>query len=45
MTFDVSGDAYDRFMGGYARELAPVFADYGGARSGNVLDVGCGSGS
>jgi hypothetical protein len=32
-------------MGGYARELAPVFADYGGARSGNVLDVGCGSGS
>ena len=44
MTFDVSGDAYDNFMGRYARELAPAFADYAGIRSGNVLDVGCGSG-
>jgi len=44
MTFDVSGDAYDRFMGRYARELAPVFADFAGVRSGTVLDVGCGSG-
>jgi SAM-dependent methyltransferase len=44
MTFDVSGDSYDRFMGRYARELAPVFADFGGVRSGTVLDVGCGSG-
>ena len=44
MTFDVSGDAYDNFMGRYARELAPVFADFAGVRSGTALDVGCGSG-
>jgi SAM-dependent methyltransferase len=45
MTFDVSGDAYDSFMGRYARELAPVFADFSGIRPGfTVLDVGCGSG-
>src|ERR687887_573400 len=45
MTFDVSGNAYDDFMGRYARELASVFADFAGIRSdGTVLDVGCGSG-
>ena len=44
MTFDVSGDAYDNFMGRYARELAPAFADFAGIDSGKVLDVGCGSG-
>jgi SAM-dependent methyltransferase len=44
MTFDVSGNAYDNFMGGYARELAPVFADFAEIHTGNVLDVGCGSG-
>jgi SAM-dependent methyltransferase len=45
MTFDVSGDSYDRFMGRYSRELSPVFADWSGVRSGqDVLDVGCGSG-
>jgi SAM-dependent methyltransferase len=45
MTFDVSGDAYDRFMGPYARDLALAFADFAGIRSaGTVLDVGCGSG-
>ena len=45
MAFDVSGDAYDRFMGRYSRELAPMFADFGGISSaGTVLDVGCGSG-
>jgi SAM-dependent methyltransferase len=45
MTFDVSGDAYDTFMGRFARVLAPAFADFSGIRSGlTVLDVGCGSG-
>ena len=44
MTFDVSGDAYDRFMGRYARELAPVFADFARINRGAALDVGCGSG-
>src|SRR5919198_5739649 len=45
MTFDVSGNAYDDFMGRYARELSSVFADFAGIDSrGSVLDVGCGSG-
>jgi SAM-dependent methyltransferase len=45
MTFDVSGDAYDTFMGRYASDLAPAFADFSGIQPGlTVLDVGCGSG-
>jgi ubiquinone/menaquinone biosynthesis C-methylase UbiE len=44
MSFEVSGSAYDRFMGRYARELAPPFADFAGVHEGSVLDVGCGSG-
>jgi SAM-dependent methyltransferase len=45
VTFEVSGEAYDRFVGRYARKLAPVFADYGGVQAGqSALDVGCGSG-
>jgi len=45
MSFDVSGDAYDRFMGRYSSELAPVFADFTRIEPGlSVLDVGCGSG-
>ena len=45
MTFAVSGDAYDRFMGRYSVELAPVFADFADIGRGQaVLDVGCGSG-
>jgi ubiquinone/menaquinone biosynthesis C-methylase UbiE len=45
MSFVVSGDAYDRFMGRYSRPLAPAFADFAGVGGGQrVLDVGCGSG-
>jgi SAM-dependent methyltransferase len=45
MSFDVSGDAYDNFMGRYSRELAPAFADFADVGPGQtVLDVGCGSG-
>jgi len=45
MTFAVSSDAYDRFMGRYSQELAPAFADFAGIRGGlTAVDVGCGSG-
>jgi SAM-dependent methyltransferase len=45
MTFAVSGDAYDNFMGRYSRELAPAFADFAGIERGqSAVDVGCGSG-
>jgi SAM-dependent methyltransferase len=47
MSFDVSGEAYDTFMGRYARELAPAFAEFSGIPPGSgsrALDVGCGSG-
>ncbi len=45
MSFDVSGEAYDNFMGRFARELAPAFADFAGVERGQTaVDVGCGSG-
>ena len=45
MTFDVSADAYDRFMGRYSVTLAPQLADLAGVAAGQrAVDVGCGSG-
>ena len=45
MSFDVSGDAYDRFMGRFSTPLAPELADFARVASGQrVVDVGCGSG-
>jgi SAM-dependent methyltransferase len=46
MSFAVSADAYDRFMGRYSVRLAPQLADFAGVRSGQrVIDVGCGPGA
>ena len=46
MSFDVSADAYMRFMGRYSEPLAAQFADLAGVRRGQqVLDVGCGPGA
>jgi ubiquinone/menaquinone biosynthesis C-methylase UbiE len=45
VTFEVAGEAYDRFMGRYSRELAPELIEFAGIESGmRVLDVGCGPG-
>ncbi|MDZ5662416.1 class I SAM-dependent methyltransferase [Nocardioides sp. S-58] len=46
MTFDVPGDAYDRFMGRYSRPLSAGFADLLEVTEGQwALDVGCGPGA
>jgi SAM-dependent methyltransferase len=46
MSFEVSADAYLRFMGKYSEPLAMLFADLAGIRAGlRVLDVGCGPGA
>jgi SAM-dependent methyltransferase len=46
VSFAVSADAYDRFMGRYSFLLGPQLADYAGVRSGQrVIDVGCGPGA
>ena len=46
MSFNVGGEAYDRFMGRYSAPLAPLFADFAGVQAGQqALDVGCGPGA
>jgi ubiquinone/menaquinone biosynthesis C-methylase UbiE len=46
MSFAVSNDAYDRYMGRYSRLLAPLFVDFSGVQRGRrALDVGCGPGA
>jgi SAM-dependent methyltransferase len=46
VTFDVSADSYDGFMGRYSRPLAAQTADLGDVTAGQkVLDVGCGPGA
>jgi len=46
MSFNVSADAYLRFMGRYSEPLAAQFADLAGVGSGQrLLDVGCGPGA
>ncbi len=46
MSFTVSADAYDRFMGRYSAGLGPALADLAGVvRGQRVLDVGCGPGA
>jgi len=40
-----AADAYERFMGRWSRELAPLLAEFAGVRDGDaVLDVGSGTG-
>lgn len=46
VSFDVSADAYQRFIGRYSEPLAVRFADLVGVASGQrALDVGCGPGA
>jgi SAM-dependent methyltransferase len=46
MSFDVTAEAYDRFMGRYSAPLAEVFADFAQLpEGGRALDVGCGTGA
>jgi SAM-dependent methyltransferase len=40
------GDAYERFMGRWSREVAPLLVEFAGVRDGDtVLDVGSGTGA
>ncbi len=44
--FQVTGDAYDSFMGRWSRRLSPALAEAAGIAAGRrVLDVGCGPGA
>lgn len=45
-TFQVSGEAYDRFVGRYSSSLAVALADRAAVEAGTVvLDIGCGPGA
>jgi len=45
MSFDVTADAYDAFMGRWSRSLSSGLADLAGVTAGmRVIDVGCGTG-
>src|SRR6478752_2390710 len=46
MTFDVTADAYGRFMGRFSEPLAEQFVELAGLSAGQrALDVGCGPGA
>jgi len=46
VSFSVSPDAYDRFMGRYSHALAVRMADFAGVTEGQrAIDVGCGPGA
>jgi SAM-dependent methyltransferase len=46
MSFNVSADAYGRFMGQFSEPLAVQFIEYAGVRPGQrAVDVGCGPGA
>ena len=46
MTFEVAGEAYDRFMGRYSKVLAADFAQWLDLAPGQrAIDVGCGPGA
>jgi ubiquinone/menaquinone biosynthesis C-methylase UbiE len=46
LSFAVSADAYDRFMGRYSVRLAPQLADFAGVLpEQRVIDIGCGPGA
>jgi SAM-dependent methyltransferase len=46
MSFNVSADAYARFMGRFSEPLATLFVEYAGVRAGQrAVDVGCGPGA